>query len=137
MALPGACTAGVAAALLQAGWEGGPESFLSPAAEGRLLPAAARPQPALCAAHPRLKAADKGRVLCDKVAFKGSISYRSSQHALPQEGGRRERAKAREEMSQPGSIPHRLRSQCSQRAGMETKGFFSIFLKWAALFLPC
>lgn len=91
MALPRVCTAGLAGALLQTGWE----SFPFTAADGKLLPAAAGPQSALCAARLQLKAVDKGRVVCDKVAFKGTISCRSLQHAVPQEGGRRERGKAR------------------------------------------
>lgn len=95
MPLPRPCMAGLADALLQTGWEGGPESFLFSAADGKLLPAAAGPQSAFCAARPHLKAADKGRVVCDKVLFKGTISCRSLRHAVPQEGGRKERVKAR------------------------------------------
>jgi len=87
--------AGLVDAPLQTGWEGSPESFLFSAADGKLLPAAAGPQSALCAAHPHLNAADKERVLCDKVPFKGIISCRSLRHAVPREGGRRERVKAR------------------------------------------
>lgn len=61
--------AGLADAPLQTSWQGGPKSFLFSGADGKLLPAAAGPQSALCAAHQHLKAADKGRVLCDKVPF--------------------------------------------------------------------
>lgn len=106
------------------------------AVDGKLLPAAAGPQSALCAARPQLKAVDKGRVVCDKVAFKGTISCRSLQHAVPQEGGRRERRKARGTCSSlaPDLI---ICIPCTHsEPGQKPKGF-SIFLKWVAFFLPC
>lgn len=113
-------------ALLQTGWEGGPESFLFSAADGKLLPAAAGPQSALCAARPHLKAADKARVVCDKVPFKGTISCRSLQHAVPPEWGRKERVKARGTC--PSLAPDLIICIPSthSKPGWKLKGFFHL-----------
>lgn len=75
-----------------------------------------------CAAHPHLKAADKGRVLCDKVLFKGTISCRSLQHVVSHRKEEEEEGKGQRNMFQPGSRSHHLHFQHSQPARMETRG---------------
>lgn len=118
--------AGLAGALLQTGWKGCPDSFFFSAADGKLLPAAAGPQSALCAARPHLKAADKGRVLCDMVPFKGTISCRSLRHAVPQEAGRKERVKARGTCSSLAPDLIVCIPSTHSKPGGKLKGFFHL-----------
>lgn len=114
----------LAGALLQTGWEGGPESCLLLSSRWKALPAAAGSQSALCAARPHLKDADKGSLLCDNVHFKGTSSCRSLLHACVSGRGEEGESKGQRNIFQPGSRPQRLHCQHSQQARTETEGFF-------------